>query len=148
QRRTVRRWSVKIQFQGHRKTFSLQSARRSTASQEACRLYRHLMEAGWNAIEQVPVQRGLPAPNSREGNRYSYWRQHLVHRDYTAELHSDRAAELAVRLEHEGIRHYFPLGTTNIERAAAQAHRIFRTILTRGWEWVNQRFSRELTLAF
>src|SRR5215470_2699087 len=90
QRRTVRRWSVKIQFQGRRKTFSLQSARRSTASQEACRLYRHLVESGWNAFEQVPVQRGLATPNSYGCNRYGYWRQHLVHRDYTAELHSDR----------------------------------------------------------
>jgi DNA-binding NarL/FixJ family response regulator len=56
--------------------------------------------------------------------------------------------ELSVRMDYEGASHYFPLGT-NIPRVAARrASRIYRSLVSQGWEAANQRFSRELTVAF
>jgi len=58
-----------------------------------------------------------------------------------------RGNEFSVRIEHGGIDHYFPLGTDDVERAAAQALAIYRSIVTQGWEAAFEQFSREITVA-
>jgi len=52
-----------------------------------------------------------------------------------------------VRMEDEGIYHYFPLGTEDEERAASSALKIYRTVATKGWDTAFQKFSREITVA-
>jgi DNA-binding NarL/FixJ family response regulator len=152
----TRNWSVKIQYQGKRKTFSLRSTRPSQAAAEACELYRALVTQGWEGAmrqgRRKPAQTNLwPAESASAGADKSdagYWRQRLIHREYTMRLDPAAGPELSVRIDHAGTGHYFPLGTDNHRRAARQALRIYQTIVRHGWETANKRFSRELTVAF
>src|SRR5690349_7363924 len=43
----VGHWSVKIQHQGHRKTFSLRDTDPSVAARQACDLYQAIVMGGW-----------------------------------------------------------------------------------------------------
>ena len=152
----TRHWSVKIQYLGRRKTFSLRASRRSQAAAEACELYRALVGQGWQAVmgkvgrKSVPPH--LPAGESArppaEKLDADYWGQRLIHREYPMSLDPAVAQELSVRIDHAGTGHYFPLGTDDHALAAQRALRIYRTIATEGWEAANQRFSRELAIAF
>jgi DNA-binding NarL/FixJ family response regulator len=56
--------------------------------------------------------------------------------------------ELSVRIEYQGTRYYFPLGTANRARGARRAAAIYRVIERHGWAKANRRFRRELTLGF
>jgi DNA-binding NarL/FixJ family response regulator len=56
--------------------------------------------------------------------------------------------ELSVQVEHQGTRHYFPLRTENPKLAANRAVRIYRVVASQGWKAANERFRRELTVAF
>src|SRR5216117_606015 len=47
QRFQVKHWSVKIQQQGIRKTFSLRAGNRDQAAIEACQLYQKIVTRGW-----------------------------------------------------------------------------------------------------
>ena len=58
------------------------------------------------------------------------------------------ARELSVRVDHHGTSHYFPLRTDDPDLAASRALRIYRAIASRGWKAANERFRRELTVAF
>ncbi len=78
----------------------------------------------------------------------AYWGQRLIHREYTMSLEPTANRELSVRMDHGGIGHYFPLGTDHPRLGARRALRIYQTIADHGWEAANQRFSRELTVAF
>src|SRR2546423_6508144 len=46
----VNHWSVKIQQQGIRKTFSLRAGDPAKAAVEACRLYRTIVSRGWESV--------------------------------------------------------------------------------------------------
>src|SRR6266404_4501380 len=49
-RSRVNHWSVKIQQQGIRKTFSLRAGPRDQAAIEACRLYETIVTRGWEGL--------------------------------------------------------------------------------------------------
>src|SRR4051812_46795843 len=49
----VSKWSVKIQHEGIRKTFSLRAKDRAGAAVEACRIYEAILLRGW---ESLPVR--------------------------------------------------------------------------------------------
>jgi DNA-binding NarL/FixJ family response regulator len=149
-RRAVRKWSVKIQFKGRRQAFSLRASEPEAAAVEACEIYRLLCDNGWAAAAGYRPSGPRPRSPATTGDRSraEYWRQQLVHRDYTSELHPGVAAELSARIDHAGTSHYFPLGTSSIERAARKATGIYQAIVARGWPAVSERFPRELTIAF
>src|SRR6266702_4187635 len=46
----VKHWSVKIQQQGIRKTFSLRAGNRDQAAIEACQLYEKIVTRGWEEL--------------------------------------------------------------------------------------------------
>src|SRR6267154_6245378 len=46
----VNHWSVKIQQQGIRKTFSLRAGHRDQAAIEACQLYETILTRGWEGL--------------------------------------------------------------------------------------------------
>jgi DNA-binding NarL/FixJ family response regulator len=58
------------------------------------------------------------------------------------------ARELSVQVDHQGASHYFPLGTDDPKLAADRALRIYQVVATQGWKTANERFRRELTVAF
>ena len=58
------------------------------------------------------------------------------------------ARELSVQIGHQGASHYFPLGTDDPKLAAKRALRIYQAVTSQGWKTANERFRRELTVAF
>ena len=150
----VKGWSVKLQHKGKRRTFSLAAASRAEAAKQAQSLYQIIRAEGWDAATQAQgrAARSL-ALRAWKANRGQwpesdarYWRERLIRRKYS-EARRTRIPELSVRMEHEGIYHYFPLGTDDQERATAQALKIYQTIVSKGWEAAFQQFSREITVA-
>jgi len=152
----VRNWSVKIQYLGKRKTFSLRSSHRSQAAAEAGELYRTLITQGWQGAAPQgglkPVQTNLSSgdPPLPAADKFDadYWGQRLIHREYTMSVEPAVPRELSVRINHGGSGYYFPLGTDHHRLAARRALRIYQATVSRGWEIANKRFPRELTVAF
>lgn len=144
----VSNWAVKIQHQGKRKTLILRSNQRHEAAQEACELYCTLASSGWKGVLLAAGSARAGRPTSTSGFDAVYWAQRLIHRGYTMSPQRNDNKELSVRIEHLGVGQYFPLGTDNRHAATNRTLRIYQDIVSHGWEWVNLRYSRELTIAF
>jgi DNA-binding NarL/FixJ family response regulator len=152
----VRAWSVKIQHRGRRKTFSLSSTLRRKASAEASELYRTIVSQGWGNVRawagrptlsaSLPPEAAMPLDPDRLDP--AFWAQRLIHQQYTMSLEIKPTRELSVQVDHQGTSHYFPLGTEDSKLAANRALRIYQTIASQGWKTANERFRRELTVAF
>src|SRR5882724_7426369 len=92
----VNHWSVKIQQQGIRKTFSLRAGHRDQAAIEACRLYETIVSRGWQGLAIPANGKALESsispgvPTTADENRFSaeYWSQRLIHRKYTEAFHA------------------------------------------------------------
>jgi DNA-binding NarL/FixJ family response regulator len=76
-----------------------------------------------------------------------YWKSHLIQRRYTDLARPTPGNEYSARIEHEGIGYFFPLGSHDETRAAANAIKIYSTVVRHGWAAACQRFSREITVA-
>jgi DNA-binding NarL/FixJ family response regulator len=136
-------WSVKIQHQGRRRTFSLSAKRKSAAAVEAKAIYDAIVAEGWAAALRShagPAKRAGTFPKTDA----CYWKERLVHRRYLFPASGQTDEDLAVRVDHAGIGYFFPLGTPNPQTGAAMACRIYSLAIERGWPAVCRNFSREL----
>jgi DNA-binding NarL/FixJ family response regulator len=151
-RREVSGWAVKIQLFGRRKTFSLSSSNVTQAASEACQIYQVINTHGWDALEhhrgkvKLTAVRSNSAATSTAQHDIDHWKGRLISRRYPES--TDDKRELSVRIEHSGASCYFPLGTPDESEAAEAAKRIHQTVDDHGWPDANQKFRRELTLAF
>lgn len=145
----VRGWSVKIQHEGRRRTFSLGSSQRAEAARRAHALYHAILTTGWDAVLERPGATAgkTPRPVALARARASYWKPRLIRRPHTDGLRPGVDRTLAARIEHRGTYHYFPLGTDHPDEAAQAALGIYRAVLTRGWALAKARFPREITVA-
>jgi DNA-binding NarL/FixJ family response regulator len=150
---TVKRWSVKIQRGRIRRTFSLGATNRAAAAIEAQAIYQTIVTQGWDAVSPPGRLRGgalgpdsgaEPEPLPKTDIRY--WKRRLLLRRHSLPTHPTLNAGLSARIEHAGINHFFPLGTQDEEAAAAKAREIYLAVVREGWEAVDQRFPRELTI--
>lgn len=156
QLQTVKGWSVKIQHQGRRRTFSLRGRNREAAAAEAQAIHQTLVAHGWDAALRLHygpdrAQKTMAPPTHSEPwpkTDARYWRLRLLHRNYPAAPAGGATAPLSARLEHDGTSHYFPLNTSDENSAAARAAYIYQTVASAGWAEACRRFPRELTLAF
>jgi DNA-binding NarL/FixJ family response regulator len=154
--RQTRNWCVKIQHLGLRRTLSLLSRQRAQAATEACQLYCALRKEGWDSLSNQPrlVDRPQGAATAESGQtdqdrlHPAYWAQRLVRREYTMQPQASATREFSARIDYHGTGYYFPLGTSARGEAAARALRIYGTVASQGWKTANQRFPRELTVAF
>ena len=153
-RLSVKGWSVKIQYRGIRRTFSLVSADQAGAAVEAQAIYQIIVTQGWGA---APPSAGRGASRSDAPatgadqiqwpkTDVRYWKPRLIFRSYSWPG-AIRGRKLSVRIEHAGVSHYFPVGLADPNAAAERALEIYQTIVKHGWAGANERFSRELTLA-
>jgi DNA-binding NarL/FixJ family response regulator len=155
QRVEVRSWSVKIQFFGKRKTFSLGSRHCARAAEEACQIYQTLIEHGWEATNHKQVAHGSPSRAASDSRKSpasipfdgAYWMHRLILRKYPEPLQSPAKSQFSIRIEHARTWQYFPLGTSDEKEAALRAMSIYRTVINQGWDRANARFPRELSLA-
>jgi DNA-binding NarL/FixJ family response regulator len=142
--RRVRGWSVKIQYQGHRRTFSLHSKDRIAAAEEAARLYQEIITEGWPPRKNPDATTPSLRIGSPEMTR-SFWQQRLMRRPYPV---SAGTSPWVARMEHEGSSALFVLDSRRRETASAQALAIFRAVVKDGWETTLQKQRREITVGF
>ena len=151
----VMRWSVKIQFQGQRRSFSLSAASREAAALEAEAIHNTIVRSGWEAATRFhKVQRlvrGQPAIERGElhpiTTDLAYWKRRMIRRKYIELVRPSAATEFSARIEHADNYNYFPLETGDENQAAARALEIYQTILARGWKMACERFTREIAVA-
>jgi DNA-binding NarL/FixJ family response regulator len=144
---TLRGWSVKIQYQGRRHTFSLAGQTRQAAAIEAKGLYEAVLAEGWETTLRNRSRRG-PGEASIDKGSAQYWREQLVTRRYHFPASSQPEGDLSARISHAGVGYFFPLGSVESQVAAETARRIYLTALEHGWECVFRDHSRELVVGF
>jgi DNA-binding NarL/FixJ family response regulator len=136
-------WSIKIQHQGRRHTFSLGAPDREAAAVEAKAIYETIVAEGWDvAFDQEKNQTGFPRTDAR------FWQQQLLLRRYGFPASGEPEKSFAARIGHAGSAYFFPLGTHELAEAAKMACRIYCTVVGQGWEAACKQFPRELIVAF
>jgi DNA-binding NarL/FixJ family response regulator len=151
----VRKWSVKIQHAGNRRTFTLHSADRRMAAVEARAIYQTICNQGWDAARSAPG--ASPSNRTRSAleeatgavskSAAAAGKARLLLRQHPSQFQTVPAGEYTTRIEHAGQSCYFPLGSEDAEVAARKAGEIYQTVVDEGWAVAAQRFRRELTLA-
>jgi DNA-binding NarL/FixJ family response regulator len=79
---------------------------------------------------------------------YDHWNKRLLRRPYRFPAVSGSDQDLSAHIEHDGTGYFFPLGTANVERAAAKARQIYQMAVSEGWDAAGRHFSRELIVSF
>jgi DNA-binding NarL/FixJ family response regulator len=77
-----------------------------------------------------------------------YWRQQLILRRYRFPASGESEQDFAAFIDHAGVGYFFPLGTPEVDSAAAKACRIYQLALEQGWGEACRCYSRELTVGF
>lgn len=144
-RKEVNGWSVKIQHLGRRHTFSLLIEDHETAAVQAKAIYETILAEGWDAaMNNLAAQQNDGSLKTAP----AYWKKHLLLRRYRFPASGETEQSLAARIDHAGTGYFFPLVTTDEDKAAAVACRIYCTVVKQGWEAAFKLFSRELIVAF
>jgi DNA-binding NarL/FixJ family response regulator len=78
----------------------------------------------------------------------SCWKDRLILRRYRFPASDETDGDLATRIDHAGAGYFFPLGTSDVELAAAKAAEIYEMAVKHGWNKVFPQFSRELIVSF
>src|SRR6185369_16053992 len=86
----VKCWSIKIQHQGRRQTFSLAAGSRAEAAREAQSLYRIIRTEGWDAAARAhgraanPLSRLASQATGDElpKSDIAYWKKRLIRSKY------------------------------------------------------------------
>ena len=77
-----------------------------------------------------------------------YWRQRLLLRRYRFPPSGESEQDLAAYIDYEGKGNFFPLGTADVQAAAAKAGRIHQMATKHGWNSVCREAPRELIVNF
>ncbi len=140
-------WSVKIQHQGRRRTFSLGTVDKVAAAAKAKAIYENIVTRGWEAVARERVSRSATAQTLMSPGE-NIWRERLLVRRYRFPPSEEAENDLSVKIDHEGVGYWFPLKTSNPPAAGQAADRIFSNVLEQGWPAVCREFSRELIVGF
>ncbi|MGH7989277.1 MAG: LuxR C-terminal-related transcriptional regulator [Limisphaerales bacterium] len=143
QRIRLKNWSVKIQHQSQRHTFSLSAKTKKEAVIEARSIYDKILAKGWDTLLR-DHQRRRSDIGIFSKNGVRYWKERLLLRRYRFPGSGESDQDLATGIDHNGTQHLFLLGTPDADAAAIKAQNIHRMIAKRGWIAACERFSREL----
>jgi len=141
----VRGWSVKLQYQGRRRTFSLGAPTQEGAIAEAERIYARLLNEGWDFVDK---QIGHRSVHEFDKTDVGYWRKRLVIRKNYMGRTPAGNSPFSVFIDHAGSGYYFPLGLADSDSAAARALTIYQTVRNQGWMAACQIFPREICITF
>ena len=92
--------------------------------------------------------RGFAKVTSADRVNEGDWKERLILRRYRFPASGASEQDLATYIDHGGAGYFFPLGTPDIETAAAKASQIFQMVVKQGWNSGFQHFSRELIVSF
>ncbi len=151
----VKHWSVKIQHQARRRTFSFRGRRKTDAAREALAIYQAVLRRGWEAAETAAASSRAPGasvfapPAAGEFPKTDprFWRARLIARPYPRPAQRSPASSLSVLVNHQGSEAWFALGSNVPGVAAARALKIYRMVVKQGWAASCARHPREITLA-
>jgi len=141
------KWGVKILLQGRRHTFSLRAETKDAAAAEARIIYDTILAEGWDAVLRAHALPDQTDDHTSPMN-VEYWKERLIVRRYRFPATGGTDKDWAVRIDHAGTGFWFPLGTPEVESAAAKARRIHEAVTKDGWESAADQFSRELIINF
>jgi DNA-binding NarL/FixJ family response regulator len=77
-----------------------------------------------------------------------YWKERLLARRYRFPASGEAEGDLAAYVSDTQGGYFFPLGSADVETAAAKACRIYQMAKEQGWDDVCREFSRELIVSF
>jgi DNA-binding NarL/FixJ family response regulator len=140
-------WAVKLQHQGRRRTFSLRARSKSAAIIEARAISETLRAEGWDAVS-LKFSRTQKGEGGLSKSDINFWKQQVVVRRYGFPVSGFSESDLSARIDHAGTEFWFPLGTPDVNVAAAKAREIYERVVKRGWDDCCRRFSRELIIGF
>jgi DNA-binding NarL/FixJ family response regulator len=146
----VSHWSVKIQFRGQRKTFSLRSNDRDFAAAEAQAIYERITRLGWAEASAGSIGGSVATAGIAfdQAEVAEAWQPRLLQRKYSNAFSANDGGGLSVRIEHAGQAWCFPLNTSDRAEAIRKARQIHGAVLRQGWEAACGQFVREITIAF
>lgn len=76
-----------------------------------------------------------------------YWQTRLIQRKYCEQIKFTACQEYSTRIEYDGTRFFFPLGSGKQDVAAATALRIYSRVLLDGWKAACACYPREIAVA-
>jgi len=93
------------------------------------------------------ISYATPSEEDRPENNFPrtdarYWRQRLLLRRYRFPASGESERDLAAFVDYAGTGFFFPLGTPDVEMAAAKACQIYQTAVKQGWSDACRHFSR------
>jgi DNA-binding NarL/FixJ family response regulator len=88
------------------------------------------------------AERNIPKTDAR------YWRERLLLRRYRFRTSGESEQDLTAFIDHAGAGYFFPLGTPDMEAAAAKALQIYQMAVKQGWNATWRHFPRELIVSF
>jgi DNA-binding NarL/FixJ family response regulator len=113
------------------------------------RKFGRIKATGENSIATLPeysekdqVGKNFPRTDAR------YWRQRLLLRRYRFPASGESEQDLVAQIDHAGTGYFFPLGTPDMDKAAAKACQIHQMAAKQGWNATCRHFSRELIVSF
>ena len=139
-------WSVKIQHQGKRHTFSLGAGARRAAALEAKAIYEQLQAEGGEATLRAHGRRNGKEHGGPGKQEAGYWQERLLVRRYRFGAAGGSERDLAVKIDHEGSGYFFPLYTAEAEAGAQRAQVIYQQVAEQGWELACREHARELVV--
>lgn len=85
-------------------------------------------------VQDVSKQAGQAGRTVLPKTDVRYWQGVLFHSSYTRGGHAHQVADWAVKIQHQGRRETFSLGTANKAAAASKAKEIYLNLQGAGWE--------------
>ncbi len=97
----------------------------------------------------VPENSGKDQPGKNlPANEMDYWKERLILRRYRFAASGESERDLAAYINTSDTGYFFPLGTADVEMAAAKACLIHKVVTEQGWNSACREFTRELIISF
>jgi len=101
-----------------------------------------------NPILKQLLSRDPASIKSTIKNDNRYWKDCLILRRYRFPASGESEQDFSAHIDHAGTGYFFPLGTPDVEMAAAKARQIYQMAVKQGWNATCRHFSRELIVGF
>ncbi len=140
ERRWVRGWCIKVQWEGTRRTVRLTAENRDAAAREAVEIVSELRRGGWVGVDARMA-------GGSGGGGWGRTAPLVGVRKYVSDLHEGFGRELFGGIAHDGVVEQIALGTEDPNAARLRAADIQSEVSRLGWRRVRLAHPREVTVA-
>ena len=121
-------------------------------AQSRSKLYQKLgpvKSAGEISATVLPKNSGKDQTSqSLSAGDVNYWKERLILRRYRFPASGESEQDLTAYVSDADAGYFFPLGTADVEMAAAKACQIYQVVAEQGWDNACREFIRELIVSF